>query len=658
MPGIYKLFTAIVAVIGNVSLISTGEMNPVFSIIGSGLLYGYYRSLKGYPQLPRWAIGALSLTTFLIFLINLYINKDVFMSVAQMTLIFQAIKSFDIKEPWDPLQVFFVSLLQLLMASELTNSIYFGIIFILFVIFIVISILLGHFVNEGEKRFKPFAIPIIFITVLTLILTILFFISIPRMRSGMWGKGLSRSIKTTGFSDRVDLGSFGDIKLDDTVVMRMIINPDIPGPHYLRGVTFDYFDGNTWYDTLKDIKRLFKSPDDFNEQIPEGAKVYTAEIYLEPIDSDVIFTFKRPYRIESEGVFLRSDSADSFYMKQKVSKRFFYRLFSIDDHYYDNEHTISYLQTTGDIERIKRLASDIISNIKDPQDKAEAIEDFLLRNYRYSLSINKPPDGITPIEDFLFYSKKGYCEHFATAMVLMLRSIGIPARLVTGFLSSEKNEFGDYYLIRQSDAHSWVEAFINDRWLLLDPTPPVATIHRSGIMLFLDMIRLKWSRYVVGFSRHDQTRIAHYVFNYMRFIPHIQRVPLFMVLITITILTMLIMLARNLTLKMPSRVRYKGVSAEYVRFMKMLSRHGARLFPSSSTEDVLREAIRIRRFGEEDVMRFINAYRFLRFSGERDDEMLREFYRLSRRFKIYRPPLLSLPDPRKGGDKGSYSLED
>lgn len=633
MPGIYKLFTAIVALIGNVSLVSTGEMNPIFSIIGSGLLYGYYRSLRGYPQLPKWAVGSLSLTTFIIFLLNLYINKDVFISVAQMTLIFQTIKSFDIKEPWDPLQVFFVSLLQLLMASELTNSIYFGIIFILFVVFIVISILLGHFVAEGQRIFRPFIIPIASITVLTIMLTTVFFVSIPRFRGGLWGKSLSRGIKTTGFSDKVELGSFGNIKLDETVVMRMIIRPDIAGPHYLRGVTFDYFDGNTWYDTLKDIKGLFKNPNDFNEEIPEGIKVYSAEIYLEPIDSDVIFTFKRPLKIESEGFLLRSDSAGSFYMKQKISKRFSYRLLSIDDYYYDNEYLKSYLKTTGDIERIKRLASDITSNTRDSQDKAEAIEKYLLKNYKYSLSVGKRTDGISPIEDFLFYSKKGYCEHFATAMVLMLRSIEIPARLVTGFLSGERNDFGDYYLIRQSDAHSWVEAFINGRWLVFDPTPPVAPSHRSGFMLFLDMIKLKWSRYVVGFSRYDQVHMAYYIFNQKRFIPRIPASLLLTALVLAIAIAILILIVRNLNIKLPSRVRYKGVSVEYMRFVKMLLRHGAKLYPSSSTEEVMNEAIRIEGFNKDEVMRFINAYRFLRFSGDTDEKILREFYQIARRLR-------------------------
>jgi transglutaminase-like putative cysteine protease len=633
MPGIYKLFTAIVAIIGNVSLISTGEMNPAFSIIGASLLYGYYRSLRGYSQLSKHAVGALSFTTFIVFLINFYINKDIFVSVAQMTLIFQAIKSFDIKEPWDPLQVFFVSLLQLLMASELTNSIYFGIIFVLFVVFIVVSILLGHFVSEGQRRFRPFLKPMASITILTIVLTIIFFVSIPRFRSGLWGRSLSRGIKTTGFSERVDFGSFGRIKLDETIVMRMVIRPDAEGPHYLRGMTFDYFDGMAWYDTLKDSRRIFKRPEDFNIDVPADIKKYEVEVYLEPLDSDVIFTFKKPYRIESEGFFLRKDSAGSFYMKQKVSKRFFYRLFSVDGYYNDNIYLRAYLQTPPGIERIKRLAEKVTANSEDPIKKAEVIRVFLLKNYEYSLFTRRPPEDVTQLEDFLFYSKKGYCEHFATAMTLMLRSIGIPARLVTGFLSGQRNDIGDYYLIRQSDAHSWVEAFINRRWLVFDPTPPVFISHRAGIFLFFDMIRLKWNRYVVGFSTYDQVRMANYIFNYPKIRLKLSRSSLSWIMLIVTILIILFIIVDNLKRKGFSYIRYKGVSAEYVRFMRMISRYGGRIYPSSGTEEVLMEAIRIERFDNEDIKRFIEAYRFLRFSGEKDETMLKNFYERARRLR-------------------------
>lgn len=400
------------------------------------------------------------------------------------------------------------------MASELTTTIYFGIVFVVFVIFFVVSIVLGHFVKEGQGAFRPYQKPIVFITIVTIILTIAFFVSLPRFRSSLWGQSFSKGIKTSGFSEKVDFGSFEELKLDETVVMRILITPEERGPHYLRGMTFDYFDSSAWYDTLKHTRRIFRTSDDFNIDVPAGAKKYEAEIYLEPIDTDVIFTFKRPYKIEAPGFFMRSDDAGSFYMKQKVSKRFFYKLYSVESYYYDNINIGSYLQFPDNMPSVRKLAEEITDESVENLKKAEKIKDYLLGNYTYSLSAGKPPDGSNVIEYFLLKSKKGYCEHFATTMVLMLRSVNIPARLVTGFLSSQKNDFGNYYLVRQSDAHSWVEAFIDGRWMIFDPTPPADISRKSTLLLFLDMIRLNWNRYVVGFSSYDQRQAANYLLGF------------------------------------------------------------------------------------------------------------------------------------------------
>ncbi|TNF56399.1 DUF3488 domain-containing protein, partial [bacterium] len=585
MPGIYKLFTAIVALIGNIGLIATGEVSLVFSLIGTGLLWGYYRSLKGYPSLPKGVIGGLTFTTFIVFLVNFYMTGDIFIAVAHMTLIFQTLKSFDIKEPWDPLQVFFVSLLQLLMASELTLSISFGIIFLVFLIFIVVSILLGHFVKEGQVVFKPYLKPIAFITLLTLILTIVFFVTIPRFRSGLWGKSFLKGIKTAGFSEKVDFGSFGEVKLDETVIMRVVMEPEPEGPLYMRGMTFDHFDGVSWLDTTKDMRRVYMRPDDFVRDISEEDKKFEAAVYLEPIDSDVIFTIKKPYRIDSPGYYMRRDSAWSFYMKQKASKRFSYRMFSIDDYYRDNVYLDSYLQFPGEMQSIRDLAGNVTSDASGALEKAKLIRNHLINNYQYSLVSEQPVDGSGAVEHFLFTSRRGYCEHFATAMTLMARAEGIPARLVTGFLRGSKNTFGDYYLIRQSDAHSWVEVYIDGKWMTFDPTPPVADSKKISLLLLLDMVNMNWNRYVVGFSSYDQRRMTSYFLGYRRVVGTVPGLSSFLIIPAGIILLFLFLLYLKKKRGL-SYIRSRGISAEYVQFMKRVSRYGGKITPASSTGEV------------------------------------------------------------------------
>jgi transglutaminase-like putative cysteine protease len=632
MPGIYKLFTALVALTGNISLMATGEVGPVFSVIGAGLLVGYFRLMKGYSPLPKWAVGSLSLVTFLVFLIDLFLTLDMFVAVAQMTLVFQTIKSFDIKEPWDPLQVFFVSLLQLLMASELTNALSFGIAFLVFLIFIVVSILLGHFVREGQMVFRPYVKPTVVITVLTLVLTVVFFVSIPRFRSGLWGKSFLKGIKTIGFSERVDFGSFGDVKLDETVVMRVILQPDLQESLYLRGMTFDYFDGIAWYDTIKDMRKIYRTGRDFIKEVPEGEETFAAEIYLEPINSDVIFTLLKPYKIDAAGYYMRRDNAGSFYMRHKKSKRFFYRIFSIDDHYYDNVYLSSYLQFPEEFTSIRRLAEDITSGVSDGLKKTETIRDYLIGNYQYSLSPERPADGLTAIEHFLFNSRQGYCEHFATSMALMLRSLGIPARLVTGFLRGSKNDYGDYYLIRQADAHSWVETFLDGRWVLFDPTPPVVLPGRTRLTLLLDMMNLNWYRYVVGFSSYDQQRMTSYLFGYRKTVETVPSIP-YQTMFLAALIGMVVFIFYKFMYRDSTQSVYRDVTREYNRLRRKVLRCGGSVTRASTSGEVMKEALKTGRFDSSAIQMFISQYRFLRFSGQENKKLLSDFYQVSKRLK-------------------------
>jgi hypothetical protein len=163
--------------------------------------------------------------------------------------------------------------------------------------------------------------------------------------------------------------------------------------------------------------------------------------------------------------------------------------------------------------RVSALAQEVTRTSTTPYEKVQAIERHLQQNYQYSLDVGTSPQT-NPVEEFLFIRKTGYCEHYATAMVLMLRSIGIPARLVTGFLPGEWNDFGNYYSVRQQDAHAWVEVFFpRSGWLTFDPTPSVAAVPPQFLLVakmgrLVDSLQLKWDRYVVQYSFRDQMEVV------------------------------------------------------------------------------------------------------------------------------------------------------
>ncbi|MBI5809751.1 MAG: transglutaminase domain-containing protein, partial [Deltaproteobacteria bacterium] len=162
-------------------------------------------------------------------------------------------------------------------------------------------------------------------------------------------------------------------------------------------------------------------------------------------------------------------------------------------------------------ERLKSLIADVLKGRATEIEKARAIEAHLLGGYGYSLDPKKGT-GLSPLDDFLFFSKQGYCEHYATAMAMMLRAAGIPARIVIGFSEGEWNGYGGYFIVRQSDAHSWVEARIKGMgWMTFDPTPSsgfTAYGRPARLGLYLDMLRFRWDRYIVNYTLADQKRLT------------------------------------------------------------------------------------------------------------------------------------------------------
>jgi transglutaminase-like putative cysteine protease len=168
-------------------------------------------------------------------------------------------------------------------------------------------------------------------------------------------------------------------------------------------------------------------------------------------------------------------------------------------------------------ERIATLAHAWTDDLPTVDAKARAIEAHLRHDFLYDL--RSPSQGKPqPVDHFLFESKRGHCEFFSTAMAIMLRAIGVPSRNVTGFVGGTWNRFGHYYAVREGDAHSWVEAYIDypvhPGWQTFDPTPPSGAqpLEPPGgvyyyVRDFIEALSQRWNTYVVGYDLRKQVRI-------------------------------------------------------------------------------------------------------------------------------------------------------
>jgi transglutaminase-like putative cysteine protease len=194
-----------------------------------------------------------------------------------------------------------------------------------------------------------------------------------------------------------------------------------------------------------------------------------------------------------------------------------------------------YLQFSPDTShKIPKLAEELTAGLTNNYDKAVAIQKWLHAHFRYTKEMRRETN-LDPVEEFLFVRKEGHCEYYASAMTLLLRFAGVPARTVNGFLGGEWNDFGKYYAIRQQDAHSWVEVFFNaprdgnpdargsesHMWMTFDPTPPSRGAPRiigwtGRVEEWIDSLRLRWYKWVIEFDLSKQVGFFRNVGNFFR----------------------------------------------------------------------------------------------------------------------------------------------
>jgi len=377
----------------------------------------------------------------------------------------------------------------------------------------------------------------------------LFFL-IPRFTTGYLSALNLQPGLMTGFSDNVTLGEIGKIKQSSAVVMRIHVEGD-PGRAaevHWRGIVLTDFDGKRWFTPAHDQVVLSPNPDGefrfVGLPLPSGdfnPLRYT--VLMEPVATDAVFVAPRlevlrgRFTNESERAgsslqhgYLLVDKTGSlsnpFHNDTKVRYEGLSMLAVIPPVQlrkagatYPDEITNLYLQLPELDPRVKQLAQKITENSHNEYDRAANIERYLKTHYAYTLDLSGPKTD-DPLAYFLFTRRAGHCEYFAAAMTVMLRDLGIPARYVGGFLPGEYNDLGGDYIVRASDAHTWVEAYFPAYgWITFDPTPP-GNGKRNGffsrLALYWDWFQFAWSEWVINYDFGHQVNLARNLQNTSR----------------------------------------------------------------------------------------------------------------------------------------------
>jgi len=532
------------------TLASTGGLDlATVLVVGAAIVYRGYNLLRQRTVLipERWTT-VLTLTYVAFYLADyLLISRGFLGATVHLVLFVMVVRLFSTLRDRDYYFLAVISFLMVLAAAVLTVDSTFLLAFAGFLLAAVATFILMEMRRsarqatvraqardaEGVNRNLVLSLAKVSPALVVLILLAaggIFFV-LPRISSGYLSAFAPGSEISTGFSEEVRLGRIGQIQQSNALVMHILIDGDPNGAFDLkwRGVALSDFDGITWSNphTQRVLPRLpggsFRlSPAVLADPawVLKHRRSFHYRVLMEPISSDVFFLASIPYSLEGDyravaidgggAVFdLDGEHPVSRYEATSNLERPAAAELRSASAVYPSEVRQEYLQLPPIDERITPLARQIAGAAANNYDKAASIEAYLRTHYGYTLQLSRTPPR-DPIADFLFERKQGHCEYFASAMAVMLRTLGIPARIVNGFRTGEFNDVTSEYLVRASNAHSWVEAYFPGYgWASFDPTPAVPPQPRAGwsrVMLYVDALSSFWREWVISYDiRHQYT---------------------------------------------------------------------------------------------------------------------------------------------------------
>lgn len=473
--------------------------------------------------------------------------------LARMILALTAVKLLQRKSDRDWIFLYLMSFFEVLLAAGLSISTLYLASFIAYLLAMVCAViafeirktsfsvekyLAGEAPAKKEVRSEsgaqlPFrrlpAAAAVLIVVIVLLALPLFF-TLPRVGGAGFG-GDQRGLRTTsGFSDTVRLGAIGTIQQGNEIAMRVKFDGEatVPSDLYFRGVVLDTFDNRSWSRSKSSPPLVFmRGERDIIriDQPASPANLLVQTVYLEPMDTAVLFAVPRVVGVQGGFSVLYRDAYGAIKYPQKfervsftaysdVSKPSVERLRADRTPYTAAENNYRDLPTRYD-RRIADLALSVTAGLNNRYDKALAIERYLQGSYGYTLEMK--PSGDEPLADFLFNVREGHCEYFATAMAVMLRTQGIATRIVNGFHGGEYNDAAGVTIVRQRNAHSWVEVYFpgEDEWVRFDPTPASSSSGIAGgggivatVTKYLEAIETYWIQNFVSYDDQEQRSLA------------------------------------------------------------------------------------------------------------------------------------------------------
>jgi len=530
------------------TLVATGGLSIVTALlVTAALLVRGYMLLARRPWLiPESWTAWLTLGYVAFYLADYFLISGGFLdATVHLVLFVMVVRLFSARRDRDFYFLSVIAFLMVLSAALLTVDSVFLLSFAVFMLTAVVSFILMEMrhisakagVNWRQSGMEmtyrnmagslAVASPILVLCILLGAAGIFFLL--PRASAGYLGAYAPGGEITTGFSDRVELGRIGEIQQSASVVMHIRIDGDDRGSFDLkwRGVALSHFDGRSWSNNRNErplfprLDGLFVLPPRAGGHSSSPRPIHY-RVVMEPVGMNVFFLAATPESLEGNyghvaiddggGVFNLDPEhpVNRYQATSDIAQTSASSLRSAGQAY-PPEVLSSYLGLPALDSRIPELARKITASADNDYDRAAALETYLRTHFGYSLQLSRtvPHD---PVANFLFERKQGHCEYFASSMAVMLRILGIPSRVVNGFRTGEFNDLTSQYVVRASNAHSWVEAYFPGHgWVAFDPTPGAsiaATTGWSRISMYADAMASFWREWIVNYDVVHQQALA------------------------------------------------------------------------------------------------------------------------------------------------------
>ena len=548
----FELALYLLVLTGFGTLAGTGGLDlPSVILVGGALaIRGYLLAKKNPFVISESWVAPLSLAYFAFFAVDYFVFSRGFLpATIHLALFGVVVRMFSLRRERDHVTLAILAFLMVLASAVLTVDSVFLFLFATFMLMAVTTFVLmemrrsGHDANiearhsndPHEHRHLAFALVRIAPALMIMILmcgAALFFV-MPRMSAGNLGGYSYGTDFSAGFSDHVQLGQIGQIQQSNSVVMHVKIDGDAIGRYDLhwRGVALANFDGHSWSSPQEQALLQRQSENSFAIpsldaalRIPAASRAEPPNlihyrVVMEPIGTNVFFLAPWARSVSGDYRLLATDSGGAIYD-------------------FDTRHAINHYEAISDLAtpspaelrtagrgypalirntylplpafdpRIGQLALQITSSASNDYDKAARIELYLKARYGYTLSLPRTAEA-DPVANFLFVRKQGHCEYFASSMAVMLRTLGIPARVVNGFRSDEFNDLTGSYVVRAKDAHAWVETYFPGYgWQTFDPTPSGNGMGRpqgwGRLALYVDAMASFWREWIISYDSSHQ----------------------------------------------------------------------------------------------------------------------------------------------------------